>query len=191
MHKEFLYFFPRTRVCHTYFFFFFWCKTHFFSSIFLFADFLCCSGFFPALRYMHVPILLCFICSTRVLTSLGVCTVAVWLSWLYFHFVHDDPDAMMRDEVFGENEHETKKNYHDKETGVEIPDPTYKHFGRVCKGTRRVQKITLTLRMYEWRKKCDEFFSFVLFIIYCVLVVRSLIFFTLFLFGMPCRWKKM
>lgn len=54
---------------------------------------------------------------------------SMWLSWLYFpSYIHP------RDEVFGENEHEmhthTKKR--DKEPGIEIPDPTYKHFGRVC-----------------------------------------------------------
>lgn len=100
-----------------------------------------------------------------------------------FPFVHT------RDEVFGESEHE--KNDHDKETGIEIPDPTYKQFGRVLyviciniyttderQSAKNYSHFVLKCLYCKW-KKCDEFF-FVQFI--TVFMVRSLIFSHIFLY---------
>lgn len=116
MYKEFLYIFfactycaARPRSTRTYFFFFFWCKTHFFSSIFLFADFLCVVRFFFLfcattciitvfyLFYTSFNITILLLSTQKHPPCMRYRAISMWLSWLYFPFVQTHTHDIQKD----------------------------------------------------------------------------------------------
>lgn len=151
-YKEFLYIFFACTYCaarpqstRTYFFFFFWCKTHFFRLFFFLPIFYVLFGFFScsALQTCIITVFYLFYTSFNI-TILLLSTQkhppciwcgigpSMWLSWLYFTFVQIHTDIQGKTlkgwGVWGERTHKYDKKHY----SVEIPDPTYKHFGRVC-----------------------------------------------------------